>query len=91
MKQIIIILNLLFCMHDIQAQATGYDSTLARRLGADEYGMKSYVLVLLKKGPYTAKNKVESDSLFRGHMDNMNRLANEGKLVLAGPFGKNEL
>jgi len=41
-----------------------YDSTLAKKLGADEYRMKNYVLVLLKTGTYKAKDKKESDSLF---------------------------
>ncbi len=31
----------------------GSDAALAERLGADQRGMKSYVLVLLKTGPKT--------------------------------------
>ena len=40
-----------------QAQATAeadkpaFDAELARSVGADEHGMKSYVLVVLKTGP----------------------------------------
>ena len=34
-----------------QAPATQYDAELARSLGADERGMRSYVLVVLKTGP----------------------------------------
>ncbi len=67
-----------------------YDSVLAKKVGADDYGMKSYVFAILKKGSYAAKDKKESDSLFRGHMANIGRLADEGKLVVAGPLGKND-
>ena len=67
---------------------TGYDGALASRLGADERGMKMYVLVILRTGPTTVPEAVSSE-LFRGHMANIQRLANEGKLVVAGPFEDN--
>jgi uncharacterized protein YciI len=74
-----------------QQVSTVYDSLLARKLGADEYGMKNYVLVILKTGPTILEPGAKRDSLFRGHMANINRLASEGKLVVAGPFGENQL
>jgi uncharacterized protein YciI len=64
----------------------GYDAALATRLGADDYGMRSYVLVVLKTGPNKTPPGPERDELFRGHFANMKRLSDEGKLVLAGPF-----
>lgn len=67
-----------------------YDSTLAKKLNADEYGMKKYVMVLLKTGSETQLSKTQTDSLFAGHMANINRLAEAGKLVVAGPFFKND-
>lgn len=67
-----------------------YDAPLAARLGADERGMKGYVLVILKSGPRAAIPKEEEAKLFTGHMANLNRLANEGKLVVAGPLAKND-
>ena len=66
-----------------------YDADLAQRLGADQRGMKSYVLVLLKTGPKADLPKAESERLFAGHMANIKRLAAEGKLVVAGPFHEN--
>jgi len=68
-----------------------YDSVLAKKLKADDYGMKNYILVLLKSGSNTSVDKVAQDSLFHGHMNNMIRLANSGSLVVAGPFGKNDV
>lgn len=67
-----------------------YDKALADSLGADEYGMKMYVLVLLKTGPVKIEDKKVSDSLFAGHMKNIQRLVDENKLYVAGPLQKNE-
>lgn len=67
-----------------------YDSTLAKKLGADDYGMKSYVFVILKTGSNTTTDKAFIDSCFSGHMANIVRLVNEGKLIVAGPLGKND-
>lgn len=67
-----------------------YDKSLADSLGADQYGMKSYVFVILKSGPANITDKEKMNKLFRGHMDNINRLAKEGKLVVAGPLGNND-
>lgn len=67
-------------------QSNGFDQALADSLGADEYGMHQYVMAILKSGPNAPTSPEVRDSLFRGHMDNIQRLAEEGKLVLAGPF-----
>ncbi|HLO92157.1 MAG TPA: YciI family protein [Lentimicrobium sp.] len=88
------LLTLLFISISLAGMAQNetpvYDSVLAKSLGADEYGMKSYTLAILKTGPYNTDSKTERDSLFRGHMDNIKRMADAGQLVIAGPFGKND-
>lgn len=68
-----------------------YDSELADSLGADAYGMRMYQLVILKTGTEVIEDKELVQKIFRGHIDNIGRLAEEGKLVVAGPLGKNEL
>lgn len=69
-----------------------YDPELAARYGADDYGMKQYVMAFLKTGPNRERSEEEAAALQRGHMENITRLANEGKLALAGPFlGESEL
>ncbi|MGJ1205289.1 DUF6265 family protein [Sphingobacterium lactis] len=69
---------------------TTYDEALAKELGADEYGMKSYFFVVLKTGDSKEQDKTIINEKFKGHMANINRLVEEGKLIVAGPFQKNE-
>jgi len=66
--------------------ATGYDAALAQRLGADERGMKAYVVAFLKPGPNRDQAPDEAKALMAGHLANIERMANAGSLVLAGPF-----
>lgn len=68
------------------ADPPGFDAALAAELGADEYGMRRYVLVILKTGPTPMPKGEARDAMFRGHFANMQRLADEGKLVVAGPL-----
>jgi uncharacterized protein YciI len=68
-----------------------FDQELANSFGADDYGMKSYSFVILKTGSVVIGDEQEKQQLMRGHLDNISRLAEEGKLIVAGPFGKNEL
>ena len=66
--------------------APAYDAQLASQLGADERGMRQYVMVILKTGPTPKPKGPERDAMFKGHFANIQRLADEGKLALAGPF-----
>ena len=75
----------------VLAQESRYDPELAKRLGADERGMRMYVLCILKTGPKDAAiTGDERKEIFAGHFANIGRLADEGKLAVAGPFGKND-
>jgi uncharacterized protein YciI len=50
--------------------------------------LPGYTLVLLKTGPQSGKlSKEENDAAFAGHFSNMERMANEHQLLVAGPFG----
>ena len=63
-----------------------YDSAKAEQWGADKYGMKKYVLAFLKRGSIKKKDSVKAAELQAAHLRNINRMAEQGKLVLAGPF-----
>ena len=68
------------------ASTASFDSLLAEELGADEYGMHRYVMALLKAGPRRDQDSTEVMRLQRAHLNNIRRLAEAGKIVLAGPF-----
>lgn len=67
-----------------------YDTALATQLGADDYGMKSFILAILKTGTNQTTDQTFISNSFRGHLDNIHRLVNEGKMVVAGPLEQNE-
>ena len=59
---------------------------LAEKYGADDYGMKQYVMAFLKKGPNRDLSSEEAKELQLKHLQNIEKMAAEGKLVVAGPF-----
>jgi uncharacterized protein YciI len=69
-----------------RSDASMYDSIRASEYGADEYGMKKYVMAFLKKGPNRDLDSAEAVSLQIAHLKNIQKMAEQGKLVLAGPF-----
>ncbi len=87
MKKVFYICLSLSLINTLHAQTVvKYDSVLAQKTGADEYGMKPYVLAFLKKGPVNITDKAKANELLVGHLKNIGRLAEEGKMVLAGPM-----
>jgi uncharacterized protein YciI len=79
-------------LHAVAAQpepavpAPQYDAALAKSLGGDDSGMRSYVLVILKTGPNKMAAGPERKKMFEGHFANINRLAEAKKLAVAGPL-----
>ena len=90
MKRLLLVLVLAIAAAAFAEEKT-FDAELAKKLGADERGMKMYVLCILKTGPKDAE--IQGDArkeIFAGHFANIGKLGDEGKLVVAGPFGKND-
>jgi uncharacterized protein YciI len=69
-----------------KAEKPKYNQELATSLGADQYGMKPYTIVMLTTGSTKIDDKAQMGELMKGHMTNIGKLANEGKIVVAGPF-----
>jgi uncharacterized protein YciI len=70
----------------VALQDGAYDEALAKKFAGDEYGMKKFVMALLKRGPNRTQDPQKARELQTAHLKNIDRLAAEGKLVLAGPF-----
>lgn len=54
---------------------------------SDAPKMKQYFFVMLTKGSNRNQDSTTAANLQKGHMDNMGKMAKEGKLLVAGPFG----
>lgn len=90
MKYLLLLIALLTANLAFGQTNPDYDKALAEKLGADEYGMKSFFLVMLKTGPNTTTDEELISESFRGHLNNINRLEVEGILIVAGPLDKND-
>lgn len=69
-----------------EVKSAAYNQKLADSLGADQYGMKAYTIVMLTTGPAKVEDKDKMSNLMKGHLANIGKLADEGKIIVAGPF-----
>ncbi len=70
---------------EIPAQAAKYE--LGKDSSVYSGEMKRYWLVLLKKGDNRKQDSASAAKIQAAHMANINRLAGEGKIIMAGPMG----
>lgn len=86
-KAFLIFILLLAFSSCLFAQKQGYDEQMAKSLGADDYGMRTYIMAFLLAGDRVNEySPVERQEIQKGHMANINQLSMEGTLILAGPF-----
>lgn len=69
---------------------SSYDSLKAQQYGADDYGMRKYVIAFLKRGPNRDLSPEKASELQAAHLKNIRAMADAGKLALAGPFFGND-
>ncbi len=87
MKHLVCTLALLASLGaQAQQPPTPYDAAKAQAWGANDNGLRPYVFVLLKTGPRRMPDGPARDEMFKGHFANMQRLAQQGLLVYAGPL-----
>jgi uncharacterized protein YciI len=71
---------------DPNNNSEAYNDSKAKQYGADEYGMKKYVIAFLKSGPNRESDPIKAQELQKAHLNNIGKMAEAGKLVVAGPF-----
>ncbi len=92
MKQVLRISALLFLLHsgssaqDIQIDSLGFES-FPMTEGDTTYIMKKYFMAFLNKGPNRDHSPEEAATIQQGHMDHMNKMADNNQISIAGPFG----
>lgn len=69
-----------------KAEKPKFNQELAASLGADQYGMKPYTIVMLTTGSTKVDDKGKMEKLMKDHLANIRKLADEGKIVVAGLF-----
>ena len=73
------------CSQDLQVDSLGFQ-TFEMTEGDTTYVMKKYFIAFLKAGPTRDQSEKEAQTIQEGHMAHMNRLAEEKKICIAGPF-----
>lgn len=83
---LILLMTTLSFAQEKKAGKPKFNQELATYLGADQYGMKPYTIVMLTTGSVKIEDNVKMGELMKGHLTNIGKLADEGKIIVAGPF-----
>ncbi len=84
MKKTIILLSMLVIAITSLSQTTKADTG---NTAEPEMQVRQYFFVMLLKGKNRSQDSISAAKIQAGHMANIGRLYNEGKLKVAGPFG----
>ncbi|NWJ51532.1 MAG: hypothetical protein HXX14_11770 [Bacteroidetes bacterium] len=89
MRATVITLLLLLALGGVQAQNVSSSEKQKQQIDKMVSQMQNYFMVILTKGPNQNQESAELEKLKNEHLANMMKMANMGKLVLAGPFMEN--
>ena len=83
MRKILFVLLIIFSATVVHAQD---QREFSYTEGDTTYTMKRYVFMLLNKGETRSQDKEEAAKIQEEHLAHLNKLAEAGKLIVAGPF-----
>ena len=91
MKQIVslLLLSLFIIQATAQTQKATPKKTIAKKAEKAEETIRKYYFVMLTRGNNRSHDSATAAKIQEGHRANINRLYNEGKIKVAGPFGDN--
>lgn len=75
------------CLIGFNHRSPAQDSKRNEKPKEEKYEMKQYWMVFLRKGSHRDQDSVSAARIQEGHLANIARLAKEGKILVAGPFG----
>ncbi len=78
MKTLFVIVFLLLSMNSFSQQ---------EQAKTEKPQMKEYFFVMLKRGTNRSQESLTAQKLQAGHMAHIQKMADDGKLAIAGPFG----
>ena len=84
MKKVVLLVMIGFLAFFVSAKN---HSAQVEKSNTDTPRMKEYWLVMLLKGPNRTHDKATAQRIQAAHIANIDRLAAEGKIVMAGPMG----
>lgn len=88
---VLIVMLAISCNDNPATTAVETKDTATIAKDTPKYGeMKTYWLVFLLKGPNRTHDSATAARIQRAHLANIDRLAQEGKIIMAGPMGYNK-
>jgi uncharacterized protein YciI len=86
-KRFLLLALLLASLMGFTGRSPAQDGKKDAKPTEEKYEMKQYWMVFLKKGSHRDHDSITTARIQEGHIANINRLADEGKILVAGPFG----
>ena len=85
MKKFSPAIMILLCMLTVSVQAQNNENKTTGPKAEEQ--IRKYWFVMLLKGENRTQDSATAAKIQKAHLDNINRLYNEGKIKVAGPFG----
>ena len=87
MKKILFLLTITVSVVALAGNNTAINANITIVDSTPVYDMKQFWLVLLYRGNTRSQDSISAAKIQQAHMNNINRLATEGKIIMAGPMG----
>jgi len=87
MKKILFLLAVIISFVALARKNAGINARITNLDSTPVYDMKQYWLVLLYSGNTRSQDSISAAKIQQAHMNNIERLAAEGKIIMAGPIG----